>query len=272
MGLTTLTASSFVVSPQGHAFHDDPDIIGFYRDLAEPFGSTVDEQRLRKGRNVFHKELVEHLMHDEDLSDATADLVVVTHALPDVHPFTAVASHLNMMLGGGAVSFSISEQGLAAPFTALRIISAYQRAGRSRRAALAVLEQTTLPTPHPLVDAGDLIDSGVLLLLDGGEGLEAVAVESYDDAEATVYRLRELANDELDTLLVTGPWVSMVDFDGAADVHSVAPGSYCTSVWLDLARHWKQWQHSYRRVVLCDVDPLSGRGNVAILRAAGTAA
>ncbi|WP_405431607.1 hypothetical protein [Streptomyces anulatus] len=142
--MTTVAASSAVRAPDGRPFHEDPGVLGFYRDLVEPFGSTVDEQSLRDGRNVFHKYLVDQLVGSEDI-DGAADLVVVTHALPDVHPFTAVASHLNMLLGGGAQSFSISEQGLAAPFTALRIIAAFQRGGRSERAVLAVLEQTTLP-------------------------------------------------------------------------------------------------------------------------------
>ncbi|MFJ1861947.1 hypothetical protein ACIOHA_32160 [Streptomyces anulatus] len=161
----------------------------------------MDEQSLRDGRNVFHKDLVDQLVGSEDI-DGAADLVVVTYALPDVHPFTAVASHLNMLLGGGAQSFSISEQGLAAPFTALRIIAAFQRGGRSER---AVLEQTTLPR-----------------------------VEAYS--------------------------------------HRVAPGSYCTSVWLDLAQHWQKWRRDHRRVVLRDIDPLSGRGHLALLTASAPVA
>ncbi|MET9607846.1 hypothetical protein ABZZ17_22715 [Streptomyces sp. NPDC006512] len=266
--MTTVAASSLVVSPDGGPFHEDPAILGFYRDLVEPFGSTVDEQLLRDGRNVFHKDLVDRLVGSEDI-DVAADLVVVTHALPDVHPFTAVASHLNMLLGGGAQSFSISEQGLAAPFTALRIISAYQSGGRSARAVLAVLEQTTLPTPHPLVDSGELVDSGALLVLEPGEGLRVGGVESFDDAEATADRLRALAGDgSTGTLFVLGPWVGEQTFGAGAHVHRVAPGSYCTSVWLDLARHWRDWQRDHERVVLCDIDPLSGRGHLALLTAA----
>ncbi|MFF5808531.1 hypothetical protein [Streptomyces sp. NPDC012746] len=263
--MTTVAASSVVVAPDGAPFHEDPAILGFYRDLVEPFGSTVDEQRLRDGRNVFHKDLVDRLVGGGDIAGA-ADLVVVTHALPDVHPFTAVASHLNMQLGGGAQSFSISEQGLAAPFTALRIISAYQSGGRSERAVLAVLEQTTLPTPHPLVDSGGLVDSGALLVFERGAGLRADGVESFDDAEATTARLRELAAaGGADTLLVLGPWLGEEAYGDGARVHRVAPGSYCTSVWLDLARHWREWQRDHARVVLCDLDPLSGRGYLARL-------
>lgn len=264
--MATVAASSVIVSPDRRAFHEDPAILGFYRDLVEPFGSTVDEQLLRDGPNVFHKDLVDQLVQNQNIEGSAADLVIVTHALPDVHPFTAVASHLNMLLGGGAQSFSISEQGLAAPFTALRIISAYQRSARSERAVLAVLEQTTLPTPHPLVDSGDLVDSGALLVLERGKGLQVSGVESCADASATTTRLRELAaGGGPDTLLVLGPWVQEQAFGAGAPVHRVAPGSYCTSVWLDLARHWRQWQRDHRQVVLCDIDPLSGQGQLALL-------
>ncbi|MFJ4271112.1 hypothetical protein ACIP29_11210 [Streptomyces coelicoflavus] len=271
--MTTVAASSVVRAPDGHAFHEDPAVLGFYRDLVEPFGSAVDEQLLRNGRNVFHKDLVDQLVSSQDI-DVAADLVIVTHALPDVHPFTAVASHLNMLLGGGAQSFSISEQGLAAPFTALRIISAYQRGGRSEHAVLAVLEQTTLPTPHPLVDSGDLVDSGALLVFERGEGLQVGGVESFADAEATAARLTELTADGgADTLLVLGPWCEEQTFttDARVQVHRVPPGSYCTSVWLDLAQHWREWQTRHRQVVLCDIDPLSGRGQLALLTTAATA-
>lgn len=268
--MATVAASSVVVAPDGGAFHEDPEILGFYRDLVEPFGSVVDEKRLREGRNVYHKDLVDQLIQSEDIEGTEADLIIVTHALPDVHPFTAVASHLNMLLGGAAQSFSISEQGLAAPFTALRVIDAYQRADRSSRAVLAVLEQTTLPTPHPLVDSGELVDSGVLLVLEKGNRLRVSGVESAPDAEATAARLRELTTEgEPDTLLVLGAGTGGLDLGGPAGdhdrVHRVAPGNYCTSVWLDLARHWRQWQQEHRQVVLCDIDPLSGQGHIACL-------
>lgn len=269
--MTTVAASSVVRAPDGRPFHEDPAILGFYRDLVEPFGSTVDEQLLRDGRNVFHKDLVDQLVDSEGI-EVAADLVIVTHALPDVHPFTAVASHLNMLLGGGAQSFSISEQGLAAPFTALRIISAYQRGGRSERAVLAVLEQTTLPTPHPLVDSGDLVDSGALLVFERGAGLQVGGVEAFVDAEATSARLKDLAAaGGVDTLIVLGPWVEEQAIGSDARVHRVPPGSYCTSVWLDLAQYWREWQTGYRQVVLCDIDPLSGRGQLALLTTAAVA-
>ncbi len=80
-------------------------------------------------------------------------------------PFTAVAPYLTDRLGGRAANFAIAQQGLAAPFTALRIASAYARAGRAAEVVIAVLEQTTLPTPFPLVRETPLVDSAAALVL-----------------------------------------------------------------------------------------------------------
>ncbi len=265
--MSVLRAAAAVAGPPPQEYHEDPSIVGFFRDLVEPFGAAVDEQRLRDGANVSHRYLVDRLAGEVPTGPRT-DLIVVSHALPDVHPFTAVASHLNMLLGGTATSFCVSEQGLAAPFTALRIISAYQRAGRGEQAVLAVLEQTTLPTPHPLVDSGGLTDSGALLCFGGGEGLGITGVEALPSPEATSARLAELAVGEPGgTLLVLGPGC-LDEAPPGASIHRTGDGSYCTSVWLELARHWQEWQRDFATVILGDVDPLSKEGRIAAFRSA----
>jgi hypothetical protein len=45
-----------------------------------------------------------------------------------------------------------------------------------------------------------------------------------------------------------------------------AAGSYCTGVWLSLARGWDDWRRSHSAVVLCDTDPVSGLSHLALLR------
>ena len=70
-------------------------------------------------------------------------------------------------------------------------------------------------------------------------------------------------------LVVAGPWVSKQDLDVvAAPIHYVPPGSYCTCVWLHLARQYRSWAETYDALVLCDTDPCTERSQAALMRKA----
>ncbi|MFI9201361.1 hypothetical protein [Streptomyces sp. NPDC053048] len=265
--MPTLQAAAAVVAPRRNPYTDDPWVLTFHRDLVEPFGATVDESLLRTGANVSHRELVDHLVRADGIQDSKPDLVVLAHALPDLHPFTAVAPHLDMLLGGGATSIGISQQGLAAPFTALRVVAAHQRSGSADRAVVAILEQTTLPTRLPLVHDTPLTDSGVLLLLGTGDGPELAGVERLPGGTPPLERAAALAAADPDrTLVVAGPWIPRGGPHARVPVRHLQPGTYCTSVWLALAREWRSWREEYSTVVLCDTDPLDGGSHLAVLR------
>ena len=256
---TSLRAAHAVVSPPGREYVADPEILQFYRDLLLPFGREVDEQVLRTAPQVDHCQLVDELVAQTDLGAAPA-LVILAQALPDVVPFVAIGPYLDRQLGGKATTFGIHHQGLAAPFTALRAVSASQRSGRRELAVVAVLEQTTLPTRVPLVHDNNLVDSGVLLVFGPGGGLQVDEV-----APVPADRIGDLvAKDPDGTLLVTGPWASEVA--EAPHHHRVGAGSYCTSVWLELSRNWTSWQRDYATILLCDTDPRTGDTQLAAFR------
>jgi hypothetical protein len=265
--MPTLHAAYGVVAPPRKPYDDDHSTLSYYRDLVEPFGLEVDETLLRDGSHIGHTDLVDKLVEADGFRGSAPDLVIVTQALPDVTPFTAIAPYLDKRLGGVSTNFGIHQQGLAAPFTALRIISAFQRAGRSKKAVLAVLEQTTLPTRFPLVHDNQLVDSGALLALGTDKGPQVTVVERVTQTDSAAARLGELtAKDPDSTLVVAGPWFDRGALDENAQTFRVNPGTYCTSVWLALARHWRTWQKEYATVVLCDTDPRSGETHIAVLR------
>ncbi|MEU0051464.1 hypothetical protein ABZ299_02390 [Streptomyces sp. NPDC006184] len=268
--MPSLRAACAVVCPPRRPYDDDPSLLSYYRDLVEPFGLEVEEDLLRAGPNVGHRELVDRLVTAGDIGDSAPDLVIVTQALPDVTPFTAISPYLDRLLGGRATNFGIHQQGLAAPFTALRIISAFQRAGRSLDAVLAVLEQTTLPTRFPLVHDNHLVDSGVMLRFGRDGGPRVTGVEAVPATEPVAARIGAVADKEPDgTLVVAGPWLDVATLDGVRHHYQAGQGTYCTSVWLALARHWRSWQRKYPTVVLCDTDPRSGDSHLAVLRSDG---
>ncbi|WP_042433066.1 hypothetical protein [Streptacidiphilus anmyonensis] len=273
----TVRAAAAVRSPRGRGPGDSPAALDYYRDLLAPFGEKPDEELLGRGAHVHHRDLADLLTADDGVGASRPDLLIVAHALPDVVPFTAVAPYLTDRLGGRATNFAIGQQGLAAPFTALRIASAYHRAGRAAEVVLAVLEQTTLPTAFPLgretppSPETPLVDSAAALVLGAsdGDGLRFVRAHSAGSAEAALGRDalgRDLGEDG--TLLVLGPWVTE-PVPEHSTLHRAAPGGYCTSLWLELADHWQEWRRDHRRIVLCDTDPRSGRSHVALFE--GTA-
>ncbi|MFI9119548.1 hypothetical protein ACIGW0_09170 [Streptomyces bikiniensis] len=271
-------AAAAVRSPGRREPDDRRAALDYFRDLLAPFGEKPDEELFDGGPHVRHRDLADLLVADEGVGGSRPELLIVTHALPDVVPFTAVAPYLTDRLGGRAANFAIAQQGLAAPFTALRIASAYARAGRAAEVVIAVLEQTTLPTPFPLVrdalpvrddppaQGVPLVDSAAALVLgtgeDGGDGNGPRFVRARSAGSPADALGREPAEDG--TLLVLGPWVAGDVPEHAGPVHRVAPGSYCTSLWLDLADHWREWGRDHRRIVLCDTDPRSGRTHTAL--------
>ncbi|MEU5693151.1 hypothetical protein [Actinosynnema sp. NPDC020468] len=245
-----LRAAGSVVAPPGPGHRPDAVADGFLRDLLEPFGEKVDEELFRSGNHVTHKALTDLLLALPGVGDARPGLVLVAHALPDVLPFTVVAPYLAHRLGVRATAFSVTQQGLAAPFTALRIAAAHQRTGHTDEVVLAVLEQTTLPAPvsHP-----PAVDSAAVLVFAPGGGPRLVGVSS--GAAADLVRDRRP-----DDVVVLGPWVDLPD----VPAHRVPPGSYCTSVWLALAENWARWREGGGRVVLCDTDPRTGVSHAAV--------
>ena len=277
----SLRAAGAVLDPPAAGQAPDEAALDFQRDLLAPYGRELDEERYRKGAGVTHRALTDLLLADAGVQAARPQLVIVTHALPDVVPFTAVAPYLAHRLEGAELRFGIAQQGLAAPFTALRVADAYYRAGRCRDVVITVLEQTTLPTAMPLVDDTPLVDSAAALVLGGAaagasdgasgagsgaeeeSGLQLAGVASGDSAAA-------LLHDRIsgpDDLVVLGPWVPDLDL-ADRPVHRAAAGTYCTSVWLALAQHRTAWQREHPAVLLCDTDPRTGRSHVAVLRAA----
>lgn len=265
--MLSITAAASVVGPASRDFEHGPELLAVHRDLAGPFGLTVDEDLLRAGRNVSHRDLLDELVDADDVRDARPDLIIVAHALPDIHPFFASASYLNKRFGGGAVSFAIIEQGLAAPFTALRIASAFHASGRSAVSMIAVLEQTTLPTRLPFVHDNELLDSGAILLLGDEHGPHVSALRTVFPNESVREAIRALAGEDRDrTLVLAGSRVGADALPEGMAVRRCLPETYCTSVWVDLADKRDAWQRDYAAVILCDTEPRTGRTQLALFR------
>lgn len=269
-GPLALSAASALVASHRNAYEHDDELLRYMRDLHGQFGVEVREELLERGTNVTFVDLAERVLRGMPSPMRPPDLLIVTYGLPDCQPLKTVSSHLDHLLGGACRSFAISEQGLAAPFTALRIANAFARSGRCKSLALFVLEQTTFPYWIPLVHETPLADSGVVLLLeqDGEQERTFEAAELRRGSNGLALLLSELKADldHKETLLVAGPWAEPAELEALPlPRHQAANGSYCTSVWLELARHHLEWAARYDALVLCDTDPRSGLSHAALM-------
>lgn len=268
--MLSLRAAAGTVWSRSQPYQPDPRLSTYHREMLAPFGVEVDEERLRRSPNVCFSQLAEAVLAPLSTVVTQPDLLILAYGLPDLYPLKSTTSYLNHLLGDRSRSFAVAEQGLRAPFTALRIADAYARAGRYADVALFVCEQTTLPYHDPLVHDTPLRDSAVLLYFDdSAEGAFRFAgtTRGAVGAGAETVVKPYLSSVDVDrTLLVTGPWVPP---EAAAalvpHVHRSAPGTYCTSTWLDLARHHEDWAREFDAVVLCDTDPRTGLSQAALL-------
>ncbi|NGM14111.1 hypothetical protein O3597_07340 [Verrucosispora sp. WMMA2044] len=270
----TLRGAAALVRPDGLPYEPDEALLAYHRDLLAPYGIEVDEDLMKQSRNIGFRELAEELMDRRPSPFGPPDLLILAYGLPDRYPLKTVTTRLNALFGGRSHSFAVSEQGLQAPFTALRVAEAYTRSGKKASLALFVCEQTTLPYRDPLVHDTPLLDSGVLLYFDtdsrSGFRFTASRVAGADVPLGDLLAGHRTALPPGPTLLVAGPWPADDQLSGVdLPVHRCQPGGYCTSVWLDLARHHEEWATRYANLVLCDTDPRTGRSQLAVLSNAG---
>jgi hypothetical protein len=265
-----LRAAAALVAPDPRPYRPDAQLLAYHEEMLAPFGLRPDEERLRISPNLGFPQLTEAVLGALPLPVSSPDMLLLAYGLPDMYPLKSTTAHLNHLMGGGSRSFAVAEQGLRAPFTALKIADAYAQSGRYATLALFVCDQTTLPYHDPLVHDTPLRDSAVLLYFDssaGGYTFHGTApTAAGEGADAAVKPfLSDVDTDR--TLVVAGPWVALEPLAALAPhIHQVGPGSYCTSVWLDLARHHEAWTAAYDAVVLSDTDPRTGRSQAALLR------
>ena len=264
----SLRAGSGLVWSDPQPFEPDEQLRIYHREMLTPFGIEVDEALLRRSTNVGFPELTAAALRGMTHPIVHPDLLILAYGLPDMYPLKSTTSYLNHLLGGRSRSFAISEQGLRAPFTALHVADAYVRAGQYASLALFVCDQTTLPYHDPVVHDTPLVDSAVVLYFDDTADAAfryAGTTRATAGPEAAIKPYLSFVDPER-MLLVVGPWVPEQPVDSLAPhIHRVPPGTYCTSVWLALARHHERWARDFDALVLCDTDPRSGISQAALL-------
>jgi 4-hydroxymandelate oxidase len=178
------------------------------------------------------------------------DLVVLAYAIGELDPRRCVVTRANQLSAGDPFGFAISDQGTAAPFTALALVAEYLRAGACRRAMLVVAEQAVVPYHVPVGTALPERDTAVALVLEPAAGRRVSALRQH--ASVAPSEVESLIAAELSGLPAGPARVGVIGTGG------LPSGSVCTAPWWALAEELDRPGDAPRRAVLVDYDPSLG--------------
>ncbi|MGQ0838594.1 hypothetical protein [Actinokineospora sp.] len=186
------------------------------------------------------------------------DLVVLAYAEPDLHVPEVAGCYLAHACPGDPVSYSVSEQGTGATFTALRMADAMCRLGELTAGAVFALDRALL------LDTPNLDDCAVLLQVGttGGlcvESITETVVAGPAAVLAAAPGTRFLVGAGLSDALAGSPLLR------APRVHLPRPRLGVTSAWATLADRWPITEP----VVVADFDPDTRRLYTCALRPGG---
>lgn len=233
----------------------------FMTQFLAAFGEEPDHERYARGGGTTFTDMVRELLDGLDRPLPPLDKVLLAYHVPDMSVVEVAGCYLAERCPGRPEVFSVSGQGVGAPFTALRVLSAMRSAGEAADGAVLVLDQSTLPYADPDTDtgAGPAGDCAVLLRGDAAGGDEAVELDFVDERVAGPdTALRLLAAHEPRARIVVGRTLAdRLDPRPRAgrDLVEGAREGLCTSAWAALAEHWAPDRYT----VVADYDPRSGR-------------
>jgi hypothetical protein len=244
-GPTLEHARAFTFTPADRG-PDAPQTAAFREHVESLYGPVADWSWLDEHAAVSYDDMVRVIARDMAAELAGVDLAITVDASPDCRHESFPACRLKDLLDTGPdrpgvsraetgpLVLGIGGQGTAGPFTALGLACARLRSGASRRAAVIVMEQRTLPPDRAAVRPR--ADTAVVLIL-GPDGPRAISPPGQ-----TVTRARHQPEGRTgDPSGWPAPGTTVIV---GADLGLPAPGTTliraadghpCAGVWLALA-------------------------------------
>ncbi|RUL94569.1 hypothetical protein [Verrucosispora sp. FIM060022] len=205
---------------------DPDDRSNLLERMSALYGDFTDVSWLTDGPMVSYHDMVRTVVAELGPELVGVDLAITVDASPDCRHQSFPGPVLSHVLTGDPIMLGVSEQGVAGPFTALRIAHRYLRSGAATRALILIMEQSTLPPDDAAVRP---VQDVVVALLLGAEGTIGLGVPTV-----MVTRTGAAAAMETDVdLLVAG--TGLADLPAGVPVRWAEPGHPCAGVWLALA-------------------------------------
>ncbi|MBD5785594.1 hypothetical protein IF650_05325 [Cellulosimicrobium terreum] len=215
---------------------------GIAEDLRYVYGHELDGDWLERGSGRDYPTMIaaahRALVALDVLDDVRAVVLAVT--IPDLQHERLLGGYVADLFGGRPFTYSVTEQGLAGPFTALRLAheTLCETGGR---AVVLAFEQSTVPPGTARLPARDRIVATVVRHgSDAGRpvlDLDVRRVPRTSAADPVDLPPTPAGADLASTgaAAVVGSGVVLAAEDLAPDVHRADPGACTTGVWETLA-------------------------------------
>jgi hypothetical protein len=168
--------------PAGHGGTTAADLEEYADDLETVYGPLPDRTWLERGERVSYPDVVTAVAGVLGGADSGVDLLLTVTPVPDCQARVLPGCLLAELLGGRPQVIGVNDQGAAGAFTALRLARGRIAGGEARRAAIVVMEQSTLPP-----------EDGYALPPGAGAALMVLAADpGADPGRGTGLRLAEL--------------------------------------------------------------------------------
>ncbi|MCW6007287.1 hypothetical protein K1W54_22485 [Micromonospora sp. CPCC 205371] len=232
----------------------------YMTDYLAEFGMAPDLDLYARGGGHTFTSMCGALLDGLVAELPTLDAAVLAYHLPDLQVIEVAGCYLSGRLPGSPPVFSVSGQGVGAPFTALRVLDCLRRSGTLADGAVFVLDQTTAPYPDSSTHDGAVRDCALLLCTAPEGGDAGVTLDFLDErqvadpAEALDALARRLPRPRI---LAGRTLTDRLDKDFRARLGIVdGPARHlCTSAWAALTEHWPRDGYT----VVADYDPHAGR-------------
>jgi hypothetical protein len=221
----------------------------YVHDVTDLYGLPLRPGYLSTRRNSY-AEMAQAMVPELGPLPVPVDMFALATAVPDADLIQSPASLLVELLPGDPFPLGVTDQGVVASFTALKILRTY---GASN-CLLMVMDQQSLP--YDVAGTDEVVPlqdcAAGLVFTDGGAVAEGFEVRHW--TEIPPERVAGLLAAELGghTALVAGRGLAMMLSNEFADIRIAPPGLPCTGVWVALAAALPGWRG--RRVAVADYD------------------
>lgn len=232
----------------------------YLSDMTRLYGGTFSRELFASGHRNAFTTMAATVLDELAPSTGPLDLIVIAHVTPDADPRRSTACYLTETAPGDALAFAISDQGVLAPFTALRVLGDYAGGGGAERALLLVMDQSTLPYPaSPAEQMAPAEDVIVGFLLESQRPAGGIAVRPHCDADPqdlAALIAAESSRHQAPVTLIAGRGLDLErDLPlGVDEVIVAAAGRPCTGVWSAFADNLARWSVTGRQVLVADYD------------------